>query len=208
MAPFLSKVFTNRHHTLSPSVHLGINPFPLSILPAQLTFLPLTQLHTIRHFIPVARFNVPMVRPENEPMPKSTQNGESGDLAESVATVAGYVSAGETYSSLKPELVRVIREENRGDAYNEYRRIERRSAQKWLSMEIPDMERRGSVVSTESVRKVRSGESAKPKSIESEQSRSSSSLDCHTQISERDVGLEKVQLKKEVGAWWGKKTGD
>ena len=210
IAPILSKVYTIRQHTLSPSIKLGINPFPLSILPAQFTFLPLTQLHTVRRLIPVARFNVPMIRSDDEPPSGSTQAAGCNDTSESIARLAGYVFAGEIYSSLKPELLRLIREQTRGDANGELRRIEQRSSQRWLGMGTPESERKNSVGSdSDSVRKVRSRESAKTKSINSERSKSSASFDGLIQSPERgDAVLDKVQLRREVGAWWGRKTAD
>src|ERR1700677_385648 len=62
IAPLLSKVYTHPPHTSSGN--LGINPLPLSILSAQFTFLPLIQMQTVRNFIPIARFNVPMIHTE------------------------------------------------------------------------------------------------------------------------------------------------
>ena len=203
IAPLLSKVYTGRQHTLSPTVDLGINPLPLSILSAQFTFLPLIQLHTARKLIPVARFNVPMIRLDEK-------TPTSDDVTDSVARLAGYIAANEIYISLKPELLRVIKEQNRGDAYGEFRRIEQRSHRRWLGMEIPDHEKMESIISDyESVRKVPSGESAQAKSVNTELSKSSNSFDGQVQSAEKgDAALDKVQLRKEVGAWWGRKSAD
>ena len=205
IAPLLSKVYTGRQHTISPTVDLGINPLPLSILSAQFTFLPLTQLHTARKLIPVARFNVPMIRLDDK-----TQRATSDDVTDSVARLAGYIAANETYISLKPELLRIIKEQNRSDAYGELKRIEQRSHRRWLGMDIPDHDRTESVISDyESVRKVRSGESAHAQSVNSELSRRSNSFDGQVQSAEKgDAALDKVQLRKEVGAWWGRKLAD
>ena len=212
IAPILSKVYTGRQHTLSPNVNLGINPFPLSILPAQFTFLPLIQLQTVRKLIPVARFNVPMIRSDDENVtPTPTEDGSEDDMMDSVARLAGYIAAGEIYSSLRPELIRIIREESRGgDAIGEFKRIEQRSHRRWLGMEVPEIERTESIVSeSESVRKVRSGESRESKSGNSEVSKSSASLDGQVQVPEKgDAALDKVQLKKEVACWWGRKSAD
>ena len=202
IGPLLSKVYTGRQHTLSPAVDLGINPYPLSILSAQFTFLPLVQLHTLRHLIPVARFNVPMIQSDEDA-------SQTEDITDSVARLAGYIAAGETYISLKPELVRIIKEQNRGDAYGEFKRIEQKSHRRWLGMEVPEIERTDSVVSGYSVGKLRSGESGRAKSLSSELSKSSSSLDGQIQNAEkRDAALDKVQLRREVGAWWGRKAAD
>jgi len=210
IAPILSKVYTSRQHTLSPTVDLGINPFPLSILSAQFTFLPLTNLHTTRQLIPVARFNVPMIRTDSSP--PSTEE----DITDSVARLAGYISAGETYHSLKPELVRILSLQKSGDAYGEFKRMEQNSHRRWLGMELHP-ERNDSIISdSESVRKVKSGESGgtgggntKTKSVSSELSKSSASLDGQIQSAEKgDAALDKVQLRREVAAWWGKKATD
>jgi hypothetical protein len=204
IAPILSKVYTGNENT--SSVNLGINPYPLSILSAQFTFLPLTQLHTTRNLIPVARFNVPMTNPTtNIPVDSTTDT-----ISESVARVAGYIAAGETYSSLKPELLRIINESGKQDAYAEYRRIELKSHQKWMGMEFADRERTDSVVSDfESVRRFKSGESTNAKSVNSDGARSSGSLEGYVQVAERGEAAEdRVQLKKEVGAWWGRKCAD
>ena len=212
IAPILSKVYTTRQHTLSPTINLGINPFPLSILPAQFTFLPLIQLQTVRKLIPVARFNVPMVRSQDENLtPTPTENGSQDDIMDSVARVAGYIAAGDTYISLRPELIRVIQEQNRGgDAVLDFKRMEQRSHRRWLGMEVPEIERTESIVSDhESVRKVRSGESRESKSGNSEISKSSASLDGQVQVPEKgDAALDKVQLKREVACWWGRKSAD
>ena len=206
IAPVLSKMYTGRQHTLSPTVDLGINPLPLSILSAQFTFLPLTQLHTARKLIPVARFNVPMIRLDEDTPRETTPD----DVTDSVARVAGYIAAGETYISLKPELLRIIKEQNRGDAYGEFKRIEQRSHRRWLGMAIPDHERAESVISDyESVRKVLSSESAKAKSVNSELPKSSNILDGQLPNAEKgDAALDKVQLRREVGAWWGMKSAE
>jgi len=203
IAPLLSKVYTGRQHTISPTIDLGINPLPLSILSAQFTFLPLTQLHTARKLIPIARFNVPMIRLDDK-------TPTSDDVTDSVARLAGYIAANETYISLKPELLQIIKEQNRSDAYGELKRIEQRSHRRWLGMDIPDHDRTESVISDyESVRKVRSGESARAQSVNSELSRRSNSLDGQVQSAEKgDAALDKVQLRKEVGAWWGRKLAD
>ena len=212
ITPILSKVYTGRQHLLSPTVNLGVNPYPLSILPAQFTFLPLIQLQTVRKLMPVARFNVPMIQlRDDNTTPKLTDNGSEDDLMDSVARVAGYIAAGETYSSLRPELIRVIKEQNRGgDALGEFKRIEQRSHRRWLGMEFPETEGTDSIVSDyESVRKVRSGESKESKSGNSEISKNSASLDGQIQVPEKgDATLDKVQLKKEVGCWWGRKSAD
>jgi hypothetical protein len=202
IGPLLSKVYTGRQHTLSPTVDLGINPFPLSILSAQFTFLPLVQLQTLRHLIPVARFNVPMIRTEDNPSPPV-------DITDSVAILAGYIAAGEIYISLKPELVRIIKEENRGDAYGEFKRIEQKSHRRWLGMEVPEIEGTDFLVSDQNLRKIGSRESTKRKSVNSEISKSSASLNGQVQSSEKgDAALDQVQLRREVGAWWGRKTAD
>jgi len=209
IAPLLSKVYTERQHNLSPSVDLGINPFPLSILSAQFTFLPLTHLQTARQLIPVARFNVPMIRTDNSPA-STTQE----DITDSVARLAGYIAAGETYRSLKPELVRILSQQKSGDAFGEFKRIEQKSHRRWLGMEI--QERSDSIISdSESVQKTRSGESGetrsttRTRSVNSEMSKSSVNLDGQVQSAEKgDAALDKVQLRREVGAWWGRKTAD
>jgi hypothetical protein len=203
IAPVLSKMYTGRKHTLSPTVDLGINPLPLSILSAQFTFLPLTQLHTARKLIPLARFNIPMIRLD-ETTPASD------DVTDSVARLAGYIAANEIYIALKPELLRIIKQQNRGDAYGELKRIEQRSHRRWLGMEIPEHERRESVISDhESVRKVLSSESTKAKSVNSELSKSSNILDGQVPSSEKGYAAsDKVQLQREVGAWWGMKSAE
>jgi hypothetical protein len=205
IAPILSKVYTGSQHT-SSSVNLGINPYPLSILSAQFTFLPLTQLHTIRNLIPVARFNVPMTH-----SPTNGADPPSDTLSESVARVAGFIAAGDTYSSLKPELLRIIRESGKPDADSELRRIELKSHQKWMGMDIPETrERTDSVVSDfESVRRLKSGESAIAKSVSSEGARSVGSVEGYVQVAEKgEAASDKVHLKREVGAWWGKKCAE
>ena len=205
IAPILSKVYTGRQCSLSSTVDLGINPFPLSILSAQFTFLPLVQLHTTRQLIPVARFNVPMIRSDDETPSETTPD----DVTDSVARLAGYIAANEIYISLKPELVRIIKEQNCGDAYGEFKRIEQRS-RRWLGMEIPEPERTDSIISEEEgVRKVLSGESTRAKSVNSELSKSSNIFDFQVQSAEKgDAALDKVQLRREVGAWWGRKSAD
>jgi hypothetical protein len=203
IAPILSKVFTEKKHSLSPAVDLGINPFPLSILPGQFTFLPLTQLHRIRNLIPFARYNVPLIQKDDAP--------SNEDISESVARVAGYIASRDTYVSLKSELIRVLEQQNCGDAYGEFRRIERRSVRRWLEMDRqPDIERADSITSDhDSVRGSRSGESAKAESVSSEQSKSSASLEGQVQNEEKgDATFRKVVLKREVGGWWGRKTAD
>jgi hypothetical protein len=204
IAPILSKVYTGNENT--SSINLGINPYPLSILSAQFTFLPLTQLHTIRNLIPVTRFNVPMTNPTTNIPIDST----SDTISESAARVAGYIASGETYSSLKPELLRIIKETGKPDAYTEFRRIELKSHQKWMGMDYPERERTDSVVSDfESIRRLKSGESAIAKSVSSEGARSAESLEGYVQVAEKgEAAGDKVQLKREVGAWWGRKCAD
>jgi len=142
-----------------------------------------------------------MIQIEENPSP-------STDITDSVARLAGYIAAGEIYISLKPEIVRIIKEENRGDAYGEFKRIEQKSHRRWLGMD-PEIERTDSLVNDQSIRKVGSGESVKRKSVNSELSRSSASLNGQVQIAEKgDATLDKVQLRREVGAWWGKKAAN
>jgi hypothetical protein len=184
-----------------------MNPYPLSILPAIMTFLPLTGVHNIRRLIPVARFNVPMLREKKD----TVETAE--DFQDSVARLAGYIASRETYHSLKPNLIDSIRKEldGGGDAEGRFRRIEKRSHRRWLGMEVPqDLDRTDSLASDPDnvTQRTKSGESSKPKSINSEQSRSSISLDSgQIQTAERgDAALDKVQLRKEVGAWWGRRA--
>jgi len=126
---------------------------------------------------------------------------------ESLARAVGYISAADTYSSLKPELIRIIQSEHRGDAYEEFRKMERRNYRKWLNMDHTlDPERLSDSVVTEvdPARNV-SEEKGKAKSVVSERSASSKNLDAGSQSSE---GVDRVLLKKEVGAWWGIKCPD
>lgn len=231
IAPLLAKVYTARQHTLSPSINLGINPFPLSILPAQFTFLPLVQLHTLRRLIPVARFNVPLLRtPTADSDDNPTTEDNSGeDVEDSLARVMGYIAAGETYKSLRPDLIRLLRE-GTIDPLGEFRKIEQRSHRRWLNMDVPD-ERSPSIGSeTSAVKRTLTKDSAATnhsvatkdsalsresvaesggKSIaESVGTRSSGSWEVgHVQSAEKgDAALDRVQLRREVGAWWGIKS--
>jgi len=215
IAPILSKVYTGRQLS-SSTQELGINPLPLSILSAQMTFLPLTNLHTERSWMPVSRYDVPLLRTDQS-------NGSSNDeepkkLKDSVAQVSGYIATADTWLALRPELVRVLQSQYRGDAYNEIRRMERRSHQRWLGMSIEkgEHERPGSVLSDyDSVRKTYSGESSMSKSGLSEKSTAESVSGDQTQQStptasqpQSSLLPDKVEMRKEVGAWWGKKTAD
>jgi hypothetical protein len=208
IAPILSKVYTGKQHNVSPTVNLGINPYPVAILGAQFTFLPLTQLHTERHLIPLARFDVPMIRPVQNSNLAPCRT--SDDINDSVAILAGYITSGEMYSSLKSELLRVIREQNGGDAHGEFKRIEQRSHQRWLGLEVPNNDLSNFITSDhESIRKVRRSASPRPRSINLEIPRSSRSVDSPVQVAERgDVALDKVQLRREVCGWWGRKAND
>jgi hypothetical protein len=212
ISPLLSKVYTGRQRSSSTLQELGINPFPLSILSAQMTFLPLTNLHTERSWLPVSRFNVPLLRSDHT---NDSQEETQHELKDSVAQVAGYIITADTWLALRPELVRVLQSEFRGEAYNELKRMERKSHQRWLGMENDGRERSGSIVSDyESVKKILSGESATSKSGVSERSMSSSMVGdpqatptapAHTP---NNPVFDKVELRKEVGVWWGKKTAD
>ena len=207
IAPVLLKVYTGKQHNISPTVSLGINPYPVAILSAQFTFLPLIQLRTERHLIPLAPFNVPMIRSEQNP--NSVPHGTSDDINDSVGKLAGYIASGETYSSLKSELLQVIREKNRGDAYSEFKRIEQRSHRMWLGMELPDHDSDSVMSGMESMRKVRSGKSPRPRSVSPEFSKSSKSFDVtYRGIEKENAALVKGQLRREVCAWWGRKASD
>ena len=176
-----------------------------------MTFLPLTNLHTERTWMPVLRYNVPMIRTDSTNDPGSPNQDDIPDsLEESVSRVAGYISAGDIYSSLKPELLRILQSQFRGDAYGEYRRIETRSHRKWLGMEdMSDRERAGSVVSDqESVKKIPSAGSSGSNAKRSQSERSLSVASVDTQVGGGEGVGDQVQLRKEVGAWWGRKTGD
>jgi hypothetical protein len=130
------------------------------------------------------------------------------DVSDSVARVEGYVGAEETFSSLKSELLHLLKEQSRGDAEGELRRIERRSHRRWMGFDSNETDLADSVLSDyESLRKVRSGSSSGEKSIPSERSKSSASLNVQN-VGKSSDDLCKVQLKKEVGAWWGRKCAD
>jgi hypothetical protein len=203
IAPLLSKVYTGRQRS-SSSQELGINPFPLSILAAQMTFLPLTNLHTERNWIPVSRYNVPLLRSDQSDGSSKDENS-TDTLKESVAQVAGHITTADTWSSLKPDLVHVLQSQFRGDAYAEIRRMERRSHRRWLGMENPEQEKPESVGGDyESVMKIHSGGSSNSKSGHSERSASSAS----GEVQHPHPVLDKVELRKEVGAWWGRKSAD
>jgi hypothetical protein len=249
IAPLLAKVYTARQHSLSPTINLGINPLPLSILPAQFTFLPLVKVHTIRRLIPVARFNVPMIRVDDPSTLHQDQNKDAAqekekneeDVEDSIARVMGYISACEIYKSLRPDLLRLLRESNKTDAFGELTKIEQRSHRRWLAMDVPFnevSERSGSVgaeseVSALGVKRVTTTSSVATKesgmskesvgsvageSVVSAGSRSSGSWDGaaagtvawnSVQTAERgDAALDKVQLRREVGAWWGIKDAN
>ena len=236
IAPLLAKVYTERQHTLSPSINLGINPLPLSILPAHFTFLPVVKLHTIRRLIPVARFNVPMIRADDSSPDQRRADGMD-DVEDSVARVMGYISAGETYKSLRPDLLRLLRESNKTDALGEFKKIEQRSHRRWLAMDIPmeGGERSHSLgaeseSSTGMVRKAMTNYSAVRKESVGKDSvsiaesgvsgsRSSGSWEGSAagaghgfpvvQSAERgEAALDKVQLRREVGGGGGIKAAD
>jgi len=233
IAPLLAKVYTERQHTLSPAINLGINPLPLSILPAHFTFLPVIKLHTIRRLIPVARFNVPMIRPDDSP-PDQQRADRTDEVEDSVARVMGYISAGETYKSLRPDLLRLLRESNKTDALGEFKKIEQRSHRRWLAMDIPmEAGERSHSLGAESesstgvVRKAMSAmtkESIGKDSVSVAESvvsgsRSSGSWEgsaggaghglAVVQSAERgEAALDKVRLRREVGGWWGIKAAD
>jgi hypothetical protein len=57
----------------------------------------------------------------------------------------------------------------------------------------------------ESLQKVASGESSAGRSRMSDRSKSSASLNVQSVANDE---VAKVQLKKEVGAWWGRKCAD
>lgn len=210
IAPILSELFTGRQSTASSLVDVGINPYPLSILSAQVTFLPLTQLHSVRSLLPVSRFNVPTVHPERSGISDASTGGVSHCIEESVASVAGYIAAGDTYISLKPELIRVLEEQGRADAYEEFRRIERITHRRWLGMETARTRSESVTSDFESARKVQSGESTRTKSISSEEATNVGNVNgFHGERGPGpDSGLEKARLSKEVGAWWGRKCPD
>jgi hypothetical protein len=190
IGPLLLKLFTETRHSLSPTVELGINPYPLSIVSAQLTFLPLGHLHTRRVLVPVSRYNEPLLRPDSA-SPKETTPSD-----DSVARVVGYISAAETYSSLKPQLVRIIQLQHGGNAYEEFRRMERRNHQKWLAMDHGSDPDHPDTVESEPMR---TASGSKAKSVVSDRS-----ADTRSQSSD---GPDRVLVKKEVGAWWGTKLG-
>jgi hypothetical protein len=126
-------------------------------------------------------------------------------INDSVASVAGYIAAGETYSSLKPELISIIKEQGRADAYGEFRRIERLSHQRWLGMERARKRSESVISDFESVRKVHSGGSSNAKSIASEGSHRLAGVNGVNGERGSDNVSEPAQLKREVGAWWGRK---
>jgi hypothetical protein len=191
IAPILSKIYTSAQHSLPTQTKLGINPFPLSILPAQLTFLPLVSMQSEKRLVPVARFNVPMLR----------EHGTSIDevVEESVARTMGYVAGGETYSSLKPALLGALRDVV-GDVEGEFRKFERRSATKWIGMEVDKDERVGSEGESPKKVKRRSGEGSSGVDVEG-----LGNAGVATEGGGASVGM---QLRREVGAWWGRKIAE
>lgn len=60
----------------------------------------------------------------------------------------------------------------------------------------------------ESARKVQSGESSQTKSIASEESQRPGCVNVYNGERGTDDALDKAQLKREVGAWWGRKCPD
>jgi len=224
VAPILQKVFTEREHTYNQSQHikLGINPFPLSILSAVFTFLPLSHVQMERHLMPIARYNVPLIKKEDDSTsstgsatrisPDTTQV----DVQDSVARLNGYLAAMETYSSLKPALLHILQKEERANPYLEFRRIEHRSHRKWLGMDIPEFDDdhdTSTLRSQGSISASGSGGAAveKRKSVHSEVSKGSGSgsMEGPVPIVEREEGeMNRIQLKREVAAWWGRKSAD
>ena len=208
IASLLSKVYTGLRQTSLSSHNIGVNPLPLSILSAGFTFLPLVQLRTARNFIPIARFNVPFLNSDGST--SYVKLGEDVD-EDSVARVAGYVASGDTYSSLRQEIIRLLKTSTKENPDREYRRIERQNHKKWLGMDSVDSEGVESISSDQdSLRKVRSEASSVDKSTESGGATSSASSNVQMQSGMKPIedGITKVQLKKEVGAWWGRKCAD
>jgi len=74
---------------------------------------------------------------------------------------------------------------------------------------MSDRERAGSVVSDqESVKKIPSAGSSGSNAKRSQSERSLSVASVDTQVGVGEGVGDQVQLRKEVGAWWGRKTGD
>jgi hypothetical protein len=132
-------------------------------------------------------------------------DGVTHGIDDSLASVAGYIAASDTFSSLKPELITIIKEQGRANAYGEFRRIERLTHQRWLGMEIARKRSESVISDFESVRKVHSGSSSNAKSITSEESHRHASISNCNEEKGSDNDLERAQLKREVGAWWGRK---
>ena len=179
-----------------------------------------------------------MIRPDESP-PDQERADDVDDVEDSVARVMGYISAGEIYKSLRPDLLRLLRESNKTDALGEFKRIEQRSHWRWLAMDIPlegGEQARSfgaeSESSTGMVRGVMTNHSGMTKeSIAKDTvsvaesgvsgSRSSGSWEgsgggggagyghAVVQSAERgEAALDKVQLRREVGGWWGIKAAD